>query len=107
VLNRTDSKGLLTKLWKVPEERLNIILCLVRANRIHDIRLLVSLLLPEITNVIWLEEVGLIGGKLNYLDLIYLCFKDKVVSFVTRRTVDKKNMLGLIRSAIVILDKII
>jgi hypothetical protein len=54
-----------------------------------------------------LEEVGLVRGKLDYLDLIHLRLKDKVVSFVARSTIDKEDMPGLVGSAIVMLDEMV
>jgi hypothetical protein len=88
VLDRTNSEGLLTKLWKVSEEGLDVVLCLVRANRIHNIRLLISLPLLETTYITRLKEVGLVGGKLDYLDLIHLRLKDKVISVMTCCTIN-------------------
>jgi hypothetical protein len=88
VLDRTNSEGLLTKLWKVPEERLDVVLCLIRANRIHDIDLLISLPLLETTHVTGLKEVGLMRRKFNYLDLIHLCLKNKVVGVVACCTIN-------------------
>ena len=47
------------------------------------------------------------GGKLDYLDLIHFCLKDKVVSIVARCTIDQEDMPRLVRSAVVVLDKMI
>jgi hypothetical protein len=54
-----------------------------------------------------LEEVGLVGGKLDYLDLIHLRLKDKVVSFMACSTIDKEDMPRLVGSTIVILDEMV
>jgi hypothetical protein len=51
VLDCTNSEGLLTKLCKVLEKGLDNVLHLIQANRIYNIRLLVSLPLLETTNV--------------------------------------------------------
>jgi hypothetical protein len=48
-----------------------------------------------------------VEGKLNYLDLIHLCLKDKVVSFVARSTINKEDILRLVGSAIVMLNEIV
>jgi len=45
--------------------------------------------------------------ELNYPDLIYLRLKDKVGCFVARSTVNQEDMLGLVRSAIVVLNKMV
>ena len=45
--------------------------------------------------------------ELDYLDLIYLRLKDKVGCFVARSTVDQEDMLGLVRSVIVMLNKMV
>jgi len=93
VLDCTDCEGLLTKLWEVSEKGLDVVLCLVRTNRIHNISLLVSLPLPEITNVTGLKEVGLVRRKLDYPDLIHLRLKNKVVCLVTRSTINVTDLV--------------
>jgi hypothetical protein len=46
-------------------------------------------------------------GKLDHLDFIHLCLKDKVVSFVACSTINKEDMPGLARSAIVVLNEMV
>jgi hypothetical protein len=48
-----------------------------------------------------------VRGKLDYLDLVHLRLKDKVVSFMARHTVNKEDMLGLVGSTIVMLDEMV
>jgi hypothetical protein len=69
--------------------------------------LLVSLLLLETTNVTRLKKVGLVQRELNYLDLIYLRLKNKVVCFIACSTINKEDMLRLAKSAIVVLNKMV
>jgi hypothetical protein len=86
---------------------LDVVLYLVRTNCIYDINLLISLPLPETTNVTRLKEVGLVQRELNYLNLIHLRFKNEVVCLIACSTINKEDMLRLVGSAIVVLNEMV
>ena len=65
MFDRTSRKGSLADLREVPEEGLNVVFRLMRANRVHDALLLECLPRPETAYVRGLDEVSLVGRELD------------------------------------------
>jgi hypothetical protein len=74
VFNRTNRKRLLPYSRKIAKEALNVVFRLIRANRIHNIDLLVVFPFPKNTNIARLKQVGLVRGELNDSYLIIRSF---------------------------------
>ena len=87
MLNRTYGKSLLTNLWEISEEGLDIVLCLVRANSVHYSGLWIVLPLPEIANVKGLNKVGLMRRELDNPDTVHLSLKDEVGCLMARSSI--------------------
>jgi hypothetical protein len=73
---------------EIAEERLDIILGLVRSNSIYDRRLLISFLLPKTVYVSRLNQIGLIRQELDNLNMIHFGLNNEIVCFVTRSAVE-------------------
>jgi len=65
VFNRSNRERLLPYSREITEEVLNVVFRLVRANRIHNINLLIVFPLPEDPYIVRLKKVSLVRGELD------------------------------------------
>jgi len=88
VFNCSNHERLLPYSREITEEALNVVFRLVRANRIHNIDLLIVFLLPEDPYIARLKKVSLVRGELDDSYLIIGSFQDKIVSLVIGYSID-------------------
>jgi hypothetical protein len=88
ILDHRLCKSVFTDIWKVSEERLDILFGFKIANSIHNSRLLISLPLAETADFKRLNQVGLMRGELDNPNMVYLSLYDEFRSFVAGSTVD-------------------
>jgi hypothetical protein len=105
----TFCKHSLPESRKIIKKQIYIIFRFVYSYYIPNRSLLVVLLLPEISYIKRLKEIGLIWRIFNNLYPIYFCFKDKINCFIARSIIYKKDLLLLFwfRIGMDILDKMV